>query len=64
MSTRTTTQRAQQNARRHERGAGHATLEPEQARAATRGNGVWLVLTVSTALAVTVLLILFGGTLG
>lgn len=42
----------------------HPTLDPEQARSATRGNGVWIILTASTALAVTVLLILFGGALG
>ena len=39
----------------------HPTLEAEEARQATRGNGVWMVLTVSTGLAITVLLILFGG---
>ncbi len=42
----------------------HATLEPEEARQATRGNGIWIILTASTALAVTVLLVLFGGVLG
>lgn len=42
----------------------HATLEPEEARQATRGNGIWIILTASTALAVAVLLVMFGGAMG
>ena len=42
----------------------HATLEAEDARQATRGNGIWIILMASTALAIAVLLVMFGGAMG
>lgn len=40
------------------------SVEAQDARQATRGNGVWIILTVSTGLAIAVLLVLFGGAMG
>lgn len=64
MSTTTTPQSKNETSGDRNEREDHPTLEPEEARSATRGNGVWIILTVSTVLAVTVLLILFGGALG
>lgn len=42
----------------------HATLAAEHARQGERGNGVWKVLTASTALAIVALLFIFGSAAG
>ncbi len=58
----------QPNARRksahRDRSQQHQTLEAEEARQATSGNGVWMILSVSTGLAIAALLFLFGGAVG
>ncbi len=59
--TTTRTEADRRNAPRKIKNQDHPTLEAEEARQATRGNGVWMVLAVSTGLAITVLLIVFGG---
>lgn len=46
------------------RAEGHPTLEPDQARSATKGNGIWIILMASTALAIAALLVIFGGAFG
>ena len=61
MTTTTKPHEAREQDTRRDRPRADQPIEAQDARQATRGNGVWIILTISTGLAIAVLLVLFGG---